>query len=551
LVLTGLVAVAVASVQLIPTLELLRLDALGHFRGGRSTSFLDGVVALPFLISFVVPGLWGSTETFDLAKIAHTSSAMFQGYIGVVPFVLAVIAVVARRDPHTRAFTIAGSAFLIVLFFVPVVRQYLYYRSLAVYAFFAAALAALGMDLLLTRSVEAPPALIRRARWSLRCLGILFLAAALGIVCVQAVFSLNGEKLLEISRTVIRERASDNQFAHEPNWLDQRVHGFWSHYRLTNAVMWVPLLAGLLATGLLSRSLRRSLTRLGGAALIAMTVIDLLFLARQYLPMVDTEKFPLYPPTPILTRLQSSATRVYCLPTTGRFIVPDDILSVYGVASLTGYDSLAPLTMASVLQQSGLQSNAAALGICSVTHVLSNTNEVPTDPAFELVSEQDAVRIYRNTAALPRARFVSHYLNVSNLQECKAIMARPDWQPQTMPLIETDRPPAVPSNSPAEPAQVQIISETTTEVKIAVQTGTDGYVLLADTFYPGWKAYVDNQATTVCRANGAQRAVFVEAGQHRVRFQYAPVSIRLGAWISGVTTLGCLGIWLIRPRRKQ
>jgi uncharacterized membrane protein YfhO len=124
-------------------------------------------------------------------------------------------------------------------------------------------------------------------------------------------------------------------------------------------------------------------------------------------------------------------------------------------------------------------------------------------------------------------------------------MARPDWQPQTMPLIETSRPPTVPSTSPAEPAQVKIISETTTEVNIAVQTSTAGYVLLADTFYPGWKASVDNHATPVLRANGAQRAVFVEAGQHQVCFQYAPASIRLGALISVATITLCLGHWLV------
>jgi uncharacterized membrane protein YfhO len=119
-----------------------------------------------------------------------------------------------------------------------------------------------------------------------------------------------------------------------------------------------------------------------------------------------------------------------------------------------------------------------------------------------------------------------------------------------MPIIETDRPSAVQTSAAQEAVQVRILSEKTTEVNIAVQTDTAGYVLLADTFYPGWQAFVDGRAVPVQRANGAQRAVFVEPGKHQVRFRYAPASIRIGAVISGATSILCLGVWLARSRQR-
>jgi hypothetical protein len=260
--------------------------------------------------------------------------------------------------------------------------------------------------------------------------------------------------------------------------------------------------------------------------------------------MIDLKTYPLYPATPQTDYLRHAAGRVAHWPNSGRGILDDELLMPYGVPAFDSCGSMWPLTTWKLFKDTGRLTNAAALGIGAVTHVLSPTNNFPTDPALELVDDRDGVRIYRNTLALPRARFVSQYRNVASVADCKAIMARPDWQPLAMPLIETDRPAAATNAA----AQVRIVAETTTEVELTVQADTAGYVVLADTFYPGWECSVDGRPTPVLRANGAQRAALVEPGHHRVRFQYAPASIRLGAIISGATLLLCVGGWFKRGR---
>jgi hypothetical protein len=68
-----------------------------------------------------------------------------------------------------------------------------------------------------------------------------------------------------------------------------------------------------------------------------------------------------------------------------------------------------------------------------------------------------------------------------------------------------------------------------------------GYVVLSQTFSPGWRAWVDGKPEAIFRADGFLMAVVVDqSGLHRVDFRYEPVSFRLGLFLSlfFVTFLG-------------
>jgi len=76
--------------------------------------------------------------------------------------------------------------------------------------------------------------------------------------------------------------------------------------------------------------------------------------------------------------------------------------------------------------------------------------------------------------------------------------------------------------------------------------------VLADTFYPGWKAEVDGVETRILRANLSQRAVPVGAGAHEVRFTFDSSTIRAGlatTLVSGVSILAMLGLCTLRYPR--
>ncbi|MGO9600356.1 MAG: YfhO family protein [Isosphaeraceae bacterium] len=141
--------------------------------------------------------------------------------------------------------------------------------------------------------------------------------------------------------------------------------------------------------------------------------------------------------------------------------------------------------------------------------------------------------IWENADALPRA-FVVGLVRASGAPGSeKDQLACLD--PRKEVLLERDVLPPGPRQGyiPA-----QIIHDTPNTVTAEVETVLSGYLVLTDTWYPGWSASVDGVPAEVLHANLAFRAVALPApGMHKVVFTYYPRGLRLGLAISLMTAL--------------
>ncbi len=95
----------------------------------------------------------------------------------------------------------------------------------------------------------------------------------------------------------------------------------------------------------------------------------------------------------------------------------------------------------------------------------------------------------------------------------------------------------------------KLVEDTPNRVVLDVETTHPGYLMLADSWYPGWTATVDGQATAVLPADVAFRAVALpQPGLHRIVFNYFPPGLTVGLAISASTT--ALLALLAIPRRS-
>ena len=81
---------------------------------------------------------------------------------------------------------------------------------------------------------------------------------------------------------------------------------------------------------------------------------------------------------------------------------------------------------------------------------------------------------------------------------------------------------------------ISLIRDNSIEIVFAVDTNKSGWLVVADTWYPGWKANVDDKPVPIARANYMFRAVEVPEGNHIVKFIYRPFSFYLGIALSSL-----------------
>jgi len=88
------------------------------------------------------------------------------------------------------------------------------------------------------------------------------------------------------------------------------------------------------------------------------------------------------------------------------------------------------------------------------------------------------------------------------------------------------------------------ILENTGQRKLSVEIGAEesGYLILADSFYPGWRVWINGIEAKIHRVNGWMRAVSVPAGRSKVNFDYSPRSFLWGSIFAIIGVLVTLSI---------
>ena len=204
--------------------------------------------------------------------------------------------------------------------------------------------------------------------------------------------------------------------------------------------------------------------------------------------------------------------------------------------------------------------DSALLDLLGVRYVL--TTDPIDNPGYSLVYD-DEIRIYENTDALPRAFVVPQA--VTEIDDLG--LALQSLNPRAVVILDgekiasgQDLPPE-PGQAPAgqNPPGAVITEYGNNQIFIRADLESAGWLVLADTYFPGWKAYAtpieaatpigvgaDEVEVTIHRANGNFRAVFLPPGAWSVRFVYTPMSFKLGAYttfLAGMALLLLLAYW--------
>ena len=106
------------------------------------------------------------------------------------------------------------------------------------------------------------------------------------------------------------------------------------------------------------------------------------------------------------------------------------------------------------------------------------------------------------------------------------------------------KPPGVADEPP------RIVKYGLNRVRIETAQSTNALLVLGDSWYPGWKAYVNGKQATLYRANYVMRSVLTPPGRSTVEFRYEPWSFRVGVMVSLASLVLVLGVLIWEARRS-
>lgn len=163
--------------------------------------------------------------------------------------------------------------------------------------------------------------------------------------------------------------------------------------------------------------------------------------------------------------------------------------------------------------------------------------------------------IIENMRALPRAWIVDRLVGLDDRDALEAVRRSqlPDGQafdPTAVAIVDKRALPAVTSfGSGQRTAVIRRVDDD--EVVVDVSTERGGILVLSDTWYPGWRAYVDGSPVALYRTNVSLRGVVLPPGQHTVAFELASTTLRAGAALSVLCAFVSVLLLVSRPTSES
>jgi hypothetical protein len=170
---------------------------------------------------------------------------------------------------------------------------------------------------------------------------------------------------------------------------------------------------------------------------------------------------------------------------------------------------------------------------------------------YKVVMKGDAL-LLENLRVLPRA-FAVHQASVLTARDdILAVLQNPTFNPRETVVLE-ETPPVAPPAQPAPAAQsnVRIIDYANRRIQLEAAMASDGFVVLSEKYYPGWRVRVDGQPAHLYKANYTLQAVAVPQGAHTLTFAYHPTDFWWGLAITLITGLSVAGALVFGKKAER
>lgn len=482
--------------QLLPLLQFIKLS-------GRS---LDQVnwqqpgwfVPWQHLIQFIFPDFFGNPTTLNYWGIWNYGE--LTGYVGILPLCLSLTALLFVRR---RIVFFFGGLFAVALLFalptplaqlpfmlrIPFLETAQPTRLMGIIDFSLSVLAAFGMDYFIKTHSKK----------------VLFPVVGLGALMGIIVFFL-----------VV--------FHSNVHFISPENITVALHNSIFPLVIYTIIFMIVIFILLLTKFNKKTIIGLF-IALIAVSWFDSFRFAQKFTPFNPHEY--LFPTTSAIQFLQKHIGN-YRIMENSREILPPNFSIMYHVASVDIYDPLflerygefiaaiergkpniqPPFGFNRIITPEKVDS--PFINLLGVKYVLSLT-DIKSDSLIK-VFEEGQTKIYENKNVLPKAFFVENVVSgMSRQNVLNKLFETSNFQSTA--FVEDKL-----TLSNISAGSVDIASYTPNQITIATQNNKEGFLVLTDTYYPTWHAFIDGKETTIYLTDFTFRGIRIPPGKHTIVF---------------------------------
>jgi len=529
-------ALLIGALELLPMAEVITNSSrVARSFGFRSLFDTLGQVYFRHLVTLIFPDYFGSpvlgmTLTPQLPRQEYMNYNELCLYLGLPTLFALMAAAVGFRDAATRFWLL-----LTVLFASMMLGAYTFYpffkwypglgkvnptRIIFLFTLAATVTAGLGVS---------PLDGLSRTRRRV------FLAAAAVLVATTLVLALVSARP-QVVRWFNVELASGSQWQYYSRWLAKTR-------ALASPTMLKPLLlAGgsflLFSAYLLIGNKKARLAIF--SLILALLAYDLISFGRNY--NTTTSPAYLFARTPAIDFLkkQGGVFRVVQDTSKGFFF---NSLAPFGIEELGGYTNAYPDRLNRLLSHIEYRNTTNRFdrwvgfspygqwrfhSLMNVRWLLTARGTPPLNPNLRLAFREE-IDVYENSRVLPRAFVVHRALVEQDVDTILRTMASSEFDPGSTVVLE-EKPPSgfAPTAPPPSAGSADITKYSEDRMEIAADLPANGWLVVSNTFYPGWEATSDGKSVRLQRADCAITAVPLEAGRHNVVLEYRPKSIARG-----------------------
>lgn len=509
-----------AGIQILPGLELIR-------ESQRNLETLKSDLAfIPWqsLVMLIAPDYFGNHATYNYWGPAHYTIA--SGYSGIIALTLAMLGLLTSLRQKGVSLAIYMIALAVLLGFENPLSFILQksnflglqaassQRILFFFNMGVSMLASFGVDYLLSKKVSLKKLIQTLTLPSLVLLALFFFS----------LISLN---------------LHDDQ--------NLRV-GFRN---LAPPIMFLSLCAVLFFLIAKTKNLAKHLT----FALMVVATLELFKFGWKYEPF--SSKNLVFPTTPVIDYLQTQPKPFRVI---GSKVIPTNLLMPYSVSTVEGYDAVYPLQIAGFLSAINTNSPDNHLGrygtinnfssplinLANAEYIIVSKRENFDTSRFEKVFEDRSVVLLKNKDFLPRALMFYDWQVEGTDKVMGTLLDNPSYF-KTKIVIDND-----PEINKAKGSGIVNLAEYESNRVVKGNTDSPGLLYIADSWYPGWKAYVNGRQVNILRADFNFMAIPIkEVGDFIVRLDYQPDSIKIGLIITGVSFTLVILLIMIEYLRKS